>query len=193
MKMLNRNKAFGFVFFLLLAFVFSGCLKTPDTSPTTNYSSETEKVQVKSWLKQMVVKKQKVLSIPDHNGIDSTKIGTALYYVADTTKVGTGNLVKVGNTVTVKYTGMFLDGSVFDTSTTHGDGTFTFTVTSPTDPNSQVISGWQEAVVILKTGSSAAFLIPSAKAYGPGGYSIIPPYTPLIFIISVVDIKTNSL
>jgi FKBP-type peptidyl-prolyl cis-trans isomerase FkpA len=141
----------------------------------------------------MVVKKQKVVSIPNHDGIDSTKIGTALYYVVDTTKVGTGDLVKIGNTVTVKYTGMFLNGSVFDTSTSHGDGTFSFIVTNPTDPNNQVISGWQEAIVMLKKGSSAAFLIPSAKAYGPSGYSIIPPYSPLIFIIEVVSIKSNSL
>jgi len=193
MKMLNSKKVFGFVFFFLVALAFSGCLKNPDPTPTTTYTAETEKVQIKSWLKQMVINKQKVLSIPDHIGIDSTKIGTALYYIADTAKVGTGNLVQIGNTVTVKYTGMFLNGSVFDTSNSSLGGTFTFNVTSPTDPATKVISGWQEAIVVLKKGSSAAFLIPSAKAYGPGGYSIIPPYSSLIFIIEVVSIKTNSL
>jgi hypothetical protein len=193
MKLLNNEKVIGFVFFLLFALVFSGCLKTPDPTPTPTYTAETEKVQIKSWLKQMVVNKQKVLSIPDFNGIDSTKIGTALYYIADTAKVGTGNLVQIGNTVTVKYTGMFLNGNVFDASTSSPTGTFTFTVTSPIDPNSHVISGWQEAIVLLKKGSAAAFMIPSAKAYGPAGYSIIPQYSPLIFIIEVVSIKTDSL
>lgn len=41
----------------------------------------------------------------------------------------------------------------------------------------------------LNKGASAAFLIPSAKAYGTTGYRSIPPNTPLIFIIEVVDIK----
>lgn len=192
MKLLNNKKVIGFVFFLLFALVFSGCLKTPDPTPTPTYTAETEKVQIKSWLKQMVVNKQKVLSIPDFNGIDSTKIGTALYYIADTAKVGTGNLVQIGNTVTVKYTGMFLNGNVFDTSNSSLGGTFTFTVTNPTDPNSQVISGWQEAIVILKKGSAAAFIIPSAKAYGSSG-NRMTPYTPLLFYIEVVSIKTDSL
>jgi FKBP-type peptidyl-prolyl cis-trans isomerase len=79
---------------------------------------------------------------------------------------------------------MFLDGQVFDASAYHGDGTYTYK--HKTDP---LILGWEEGIEVLNKGASAAFLIPSAKAYGVRGQGSIPPNTPLIFIIEVVDIK----
>jgi peptidylprolyl isomerase len=67
---------------------------------------------------------------------------------------------KIGNTVKVHYTGKFEDGMVFDTST---DG----------DPlefrigESQVIPGFEEAVVGMNPGESKTVNIPVEKAYGP--------------------------
>jgi len=54
-----------------------------------------------------------------------------------------------------------------------------------------MIQGWEEGIEILSKGGSATFLIPSNKGYGPLGSEdrTIPPYTPLIFIIEVVNIK----
>jgi len=55
----------------------------------------------------------------------------------------------------------------------------------------RMIQGWEEGIEILSKGGSATFLIPSNKGYGPLGSEdrTIPPYTPLIFIIEVVNIK----
>lgn len=163
---------------ILLLFVVSmtSCLKDEE-DPYASYTPEREASMIQSWRTQM--KKNKV--DVDSFMVDTTKI----YFVLDTTKVGTGPNVKTGDKLTVKYTGIFLNGITFDASNgynyTHKD----------TNPDNRMISGWEAAIERLNKGASAAFLIPSAKAYGAtGSYGgVIPPYTPLIFVIEVVDIK----
>lgn len=149
---------------LVLALVFvSGCKKYE-----APYSSEKEASQIKTWVGTMV--KNKI-------SVDSTSTG--LYYITD--KVGTNPLVQAGDTITVQYTGMFLDKTVFDSS-----ANYTYIHKAA---NQRMIPGWEEGIEHLGKGGSATFLIPSAEAYGSMGYSLIPPYTPLLFIIEVIDIK----
>jgi FKBP-type peptidyl-prolyl cis-trans isomerase len=157
-----------FALILFAGVIATGCNKNED--PYASYTPAREAALIKAWLEGMVEKKL---------NIDTTTTG--IYYVPD--KVGTGPTVKSGDKVTVKYTGMFLDGTVFDDSSYHG-GTMTYV--HKTDP---LIQGWEEGIEVLSKGGSAAFLIPSAKGYGASGYSTIPPYQPLIFIIEVVDIQ----
>ncbi len=155
---------------LFVGILATGCNKNED--PYAGYTPAREAALIKEWLDAMVEKKL---------NIDTTSTG--IYYVPD--KVGTGPKVQAGDKVTVKYTGMFLDGTVFDASAYHNDaGTMTYV--HKTDP---LIQGWEEGIEVLSKGGSAAFLIPSAKGYGASGYSTIPPYQPLIFIIEVVDIQ----
>lgn len=158
------------VFVLFAVAAVSSCKKS-DSS--TMYTPEREAGLISAWLDAQVVAKKNV---------DTTSTG--IYYIMD--KVGTGGTVKNGNTVTVKYTGMYTDGTIFDTSANHGDGNYTY-VDKGSD--SGMIEGWTEGIEVLKKGGSATFLIPSAKAYGSSGYSTIPPNSPLIFVIEVVDIK----
>jgi len=159
------------VLILFSVALIAGCKKTED--PYAGYTLEREQTMIKDWLATMVTNKK---------DIDTTSTG--LYYIVETE--GTGATVKAGNTVKVKYTGMFLDGSVFDASAYHGDGTMTYI---HKDSNTRMIQGWEEGIEILNKGARAAFLIPSAKGYGPTGNNTIPKNTPLIFIIEVVDIK----
>ena len=156
--------------FILFVGIMASCLKEED--PYAAYTPEREAAMVKEWLAAMTTKK---------NDIDT--IGTDIYYIVDTTKVGTGPTVKTGNSLTVKYTGMFLSGAVFDASQSYAY------IHKDTDPYKRMIKGWEEGIEVLKKGGSAAFLIPSAKAYGIKGSGSIPPNTPLIFIIEVLDIK----
>ena len=111
-----------------------------------------------------------------------SKTSSGINYIVE--KTGTGETVKTGNKVTVKYIGFFTTGEIFDASAYHGDGTFTYT--HKTD---KLISGWEEGIEAMQKGGRAAFLIPSAKGYGTSGSGSIPPYSPLIFVIEVVDIK----
>lgn len=157
--------------FILFVVFMASCKK--DEDPYAGYTPEREAALIKAWKASM--KSEKI-------ELDSTTTG--IYYIRDTTKIGTGPTVVTGNKLTVKYTGMFLDGQIFDSSSsykyTHKD----------TDPYKRMIPGWEEGIEFLKKGESAAFLIPSAQAYGvDGNKPIIPPYEPLIFIIEVVDIQ----
>jgi FKBP-type peptidyl-prolyl cis-trans isomerase len=81
---------------------------------------------------------------------------------------------------------MFMDGAIFDASSYRTPGTMTYI-----HKTNRMVQGWEEGIEVLSKGASAAFLVPSAKGYGVTGSEggIIPPNTPLIFIIEVVDIK----
>jgi len=168
--------------------VISGCKKDEDPYAYLNteiesyvveskvnssilYTSNGEKALIDEWLAAMTTNNQVI-----------SKTTSGINYIVE--KVGTGETVKSGKEVTVKYIGFFTTGEIFDASAYHGDGTFTYT--HKTD---DLISGWEEGIEVLQKGGRAAFLIPSAKGYGTSGSSSIPPYSPLIFVIEVVDIK----
>ena len=98
-----------------------------------------------------------------------------------TVKKGTGDKVEPLQTVKVHYTGRFVDGQVFDSSVERGEP-FTFTVGA-----GQVIPGWDATVSNMKVGDKVTVLIPSDLAYGEGTRGI-PPYTPLVFDIELLEV-----
>lgn len=98
-----------------------------------------------------------------------------------TVKKGTGDKVEPLQTVKVHYTGRFLDGQVFDSSVERGEP-FAFTVGA-----GQVIPGWDATVSNMKVGDKVTVLIPSDLAYGEGTRGI-PPYTPLVFDIELLEV-----
>jgi FKBP-type peptidyl-prolyl cis-trans isomerase FkpA len=157
-----------FVLVLFLSGLVSSCLKSEDTSSSN--TAATEAALIKSWKTKM-----KSTNI----AYDSTT--TKIFYVIDKTKVGSGPNVTTGKTVIVKYTGTFIDGTVFDSSEN-----FTYAHKSSSQ---RLIAGWEEGIELLNKGAKAVFLLPSSLAYGPYGYASIPGYSPLIFVIEVVDIK----
>ena len=95
-------------------------------------------------------------------------------------KKGSGDKVEPLQTVKVHYTGRFVDGTVFDSS--EGGEPFTFTVGA-----GQVIPGWDATVADMKVGDKVTVLIPSDLAYGEGRQGI-PPYSPLVFDIELLEI-----
>lgn len=109
-------------------------------------------------------------------GLTAQSTASGLHYII--TQEGTGPNPTIQSTVTVRYKGYFLDGSVFDQ--TQGTETTSFLLGG-------VIEGWQECVPLLKKGGKGTFWIPSALAYGPSGRGSIPPNTPLIFDIELVS------
>lgn len=164
------------VILLLFAAVMSSCLKETE-DPYASYTPEREANLIKSWRAQM--KKNKV-------ELDSFMVNDSkVYFALDTTKEGVGPNVKTGDKVTVKYTGMFLNGSIFDTS-----NSYTY-IHKDTDPDNRMIVGWEEGIEHLNKGASGAFMIPSSLAYGSARIqgSPIPPNSPLIFVIDVLNIQ----
>lgn len=98
-------------------------------------------------------------------------------------KVGTGKSPMPNDTVAVKYTGCLVNGEVFDSTDSHGGKPATFGV-------NQVIPGWTEALLSMKTGGKRKVIIPPAIGYGPNGNPPnIPPDATLVFEIELVSIE----
>lgn len=175
MKKLNTILKFSAVIFSVL--IMASCsLDKEEPLDFTPNTPEIEAQQIKTWLDTMKSRNNHVYTLMD--GTD-----TLLYYIK-MDSIGTGDVVKEGDKLTVKYIGMFLNGVSFDSSQR-----YTYFHKDP-DPNKRMIEGWEKGIELLKKGESYAFLLPSDQAYGSRGSSgVIPPYTPLIFVIEVLDIQ----
>ena len=99
-------------------------------------------------------------------------------------KEGKGTAAKTGDTVSVHYTGTLLSGKKFDSSLDRGEP-FEFKLGA-----GAVIKGWDDGVVGMKPGGKRKLTIPADKAYGKSGRPpTIPPNSPLVFEIELLDIK----
>lgn len=110
---------------------------------------------------------------------NAAKTAEGIYYTEN--KVGTGATPVDGQTVVVDYVGKFMDGKIFDQS--NGQP---FEVPLG---QSKVIPGWEIAIKTMKKGGKTTFIIPSNLAYGEQGGGPIPPNTPLVFDITLNEIK----
>jgi FKBP-type peptidyl-prolyl cis-trans isomerase FklB len=96
--------------------------------------------------------------------------------------VGKGKSPKATDTVTVNYKGTLIDGTEFDSSYKRGQPA-TFAVNG-------VITGWTEALQLMKEGSKWQMFIPSNLAYGErGAGGAIGPNAVLIFEVELISIK----
>ncbi|MBK6977054.1 MAG: FKBP-type peptidyl-prolyl cis-trans isomerase [Cytophagaceae bacterium] len=111
---------------------------------------------------------------------NAQKTVDGIYYVENT--VGTGATPVVGNLVNVQYVGKFLNGKVFDKSTP--ENPFEFPV-----GEGRVIAGWDKILMTMKKGGKTTVVIPSVLAYGEQGVGPIQPNTPLVFEITLNDVK----
>jgi len=86
--------------------------------------------------------------------------------------------------VRVNYTGTFLDGRPFDSSSEEGGAYI---------PLENVIPGWTEGLMLMSPGSVYKLYIPSKLAYGKDGIQgVIPSYSTLVFIVELIDIIEDS-
>jgi peptidylprolyl isomerase len=97
--------------------------------------------------------------------------------------IGSGRAAKVGDVVSVHYTGTFEDGTVFDSSRKR-DEPYRIVL-----GKSNVIAGWHEGIAGMKEGGKRNLIIPPDLAYGKQGRDGIPPNATLRFEIEVVKIK----
>ena len=88
-----------------------------------------------------------------------------------------------GNIVTVDYIGTLADGTKFD-STLDRKKPFKFRVEC-----GEVIKGWDQGIVQMSKGERSKMTIPPSLAYGTKGFpGLIPPNTPIVFEVSLLDV-----
>ncbi len=115
----------------------------------------------------------------ENDGKEVVTSDSGLKYIVLTP--GEGGSPKKGAKIKAHYTGKFVDGRVFDSSVQRGTP-IEFSVGVK-----QVIQGWDEALGSMKKGEKRVLIIPSDLAYGPSGRGPIPPNTPLVFEVELVD------
>jgi len=90
-----------------------------------------------------------------------------------------GNDVKpsLEDTVWVHYTGKFIDGTVFDGTSPDAEPV-SFTL-------NHVVSGWGEGLQLIGEGGKIKLFIPSKLGYGSQGGQGMPPYSTLLFDVTI--------
>lgn len=105
---------------------------------------------------------------------------SGMRYVIDS--VGTGTMPVIDDTVSVRYTGFFPGGGIFDSNTEGLPLQFVL-------GEGNIILGFEYAVMKLREGGSGTFFLPSRLAYGSTGAGPIPPYTIIGFEVELLDVN----
>lgn len=138
---------------------------------------------------------KKIETYVSTNKLSTEKTSSGLQYVF--TEKGNGALPKPTDTVVVNYTGYLTSGKVFDTSlqdVAQKNGIYNpmrvYEAAKFAIGVGQVIPGWDEGVLLAPVGSKFKLIIPSKLAYGEQGdmRGQIPPHSPLVFDIELIDI-----
>jgi FKBP-type peptidyl-prolyl cis-trans isomerase FklB len=110
-------------------------------------------------------------------GIQTTESGLQYLEV----KAGTGKTPGPSDTVRVHYRGTLIDGKEFDSSYRRGQ---------PIEfPVNGVISGWTEALQLMKEGAEWKLFIHPNLAYGArGAGGVIGPNAALIFDVELIKV-----
>ncbi|PTN06805.1 FKBP-type peptidyl-prolyl isomerase-like protein [Mangrovibacterium marinum] len=145
-----------------------------DDTEQVVYSPAKEAAEINSLIEELTA---------DGYDVDTTETGVYYTMLVE----GDGNYVQPGDSIGISYTGSFANGYSFDSSSNQEDGIWRYVPDHIT-----LIEGFSDAVSHLREGGSGKFIIPSALGYGPNGYYIIPPYTPLIFEIELVAIYPDD-
>ena len=142
---------------------------------------ENQRQQQEELTKLSGMEKPKIEAYIAENKITVKPTATGLYYI-EAVK-GKGPIAKAGDLVTVQYIGKLLDGTEFDSSYGRPDP-FKFVL-----GNNEVIPGWEEALLMMAKGGKAKLILPSSIAYGARNIGPIPPFSPLLFEVELVNIE----
>ena len=85
------------------------------------------------------------------------------------------------STVTVRYHGQLLDGTVFDSSFDNEDGS------EVTFPLANLITGWRRTIPLMEPGQRIQMFLPPAEGYGGRAVGSIPANSILMFSVELIS------
>ena len=127
--------------------------------------------------KQVNIDDSTILKFLSDKNITAQKHSSGIYYQILATGSGSMNY-NANTTISAKYTGRLLDGSVFDNG---GGQAISFKLGG-------VITGWQAGIPLIQKGGRIRLLIPSGLAYGCDGRDAIPKNAVLDFDIELINV-----
>lgn len=114
------------------------------------------------------------------SGIVASPTASGLYFLPIDS--GNGQEIITGDNLLVKYTGKYLNGTVFDETQGVKFFDYSYRVTS-------VIRGFEEGIGLMKHGGKASFIIPYQQAYKEQGSAGVFPYSTIIFDVELILIE----
>ena len=126
-----------------------------------------------------IVKEEGIAFLEKNKTKEGVTVESGLQY--EIIEEGEGPMPTLQDNVTTHYHGTLIDGTVFDSSVDRGEPV--------SFPVSGVISGWTEALQIMKVGSKWKLYVPSDLSYGERGSGPkIKPNSALIFEVQLIRI-----
>ena len=139
--------------------IFNGYLKKK-----SDYKAELNRVKGEKFLADNALKEN----------VDTTETGLQYTIVTE----GASEKVAVNDTVTVKYKGTLIDGTVFDEGEIPGH----------VSGSRGLITGFDEGIRLVGEGGKMTLYIPAELAYGERGNQAIAPNSTLIFDVEVLKV-----
>jgi FKBP-type peptidyl-prolyl cis-trans isomerase len=118
---------------------------------------------------------------------DVTILPSGLAYKV--TKPGTGAVPKLGQMVSINYTGALSTGQVFDSNAESGQPVEILLQVATAESPKGVIAGFVEGLQKVGVGGKITLYIPPALGYGEQMVPGIPPGSTLVFDVEVVGAK----
>lgn len=122
---------------------------------------------------------QQIQNHLDSTGIEMERTEDGLYY--SIIEEGEGEeYIGYKDQITFYYKGSFLDGNSFQAISKNDPLKFTV---------SQLIIGWQDALMMLKKGGRIHIIIPPQLGYADKSSDVIPANTILMYELEVLDVR----
>jgi FKBP-type peptidyl-prolyl cis-trans isomerase len=154
------KKVFFASLFGILLFVTNSCVKN---EVCKNKSVDSERASIAGYASA--------------NGIAGTEHSSGVCY--QIINAGSGPTPTGSSTVSVKYSGKLLNGSIFDNQT----------ATAVSVNLGQVIQGWKIGLPLIQKGGKIKLIIPSSLGYGCNGFGTVPANSILYFEIDLIDVN----
>jgi FKBP-type peptidyl-prolyl cis-trans isomerase FkpA len=127
--------------------------------------------------------------------ITAKPTSSGLYYIE--LRAGKGPRAEKGKSITVNYTAMLPSGQIIETSLKEVamkcgifDTLFDYKPMEFIEGDLSTIPGWEEGISYMRQGGKARLVVPSSLAYGDKGLEdMIPPYSPVIYDIEILEVK----
>jgi FKBP-type peptidyl-prolyl cis-trans isomerase FkpA len=151
-------KSISFLTMLFLLVVSMACNSKEDCSAPTKKAPDSEVQALEAYLTSV--------------GVTASKDPHGFYYTINVP--GGASKPTICSTISVKYTGRLMNGSIFDSST---GATFAL---------SNLITGWQQGIPYIGKGGKITLYLPPSLGYGSQASGSIPANSILIFDIELI-------
>lgn len=177
-----KIKLYSFLSLLIGSITLVSCIDTEETSEAIFLE---DKAEIEAYLDTTTI-----VNVKEY------KDQANAYYIIWQELSNSKDSVFVGDTVVVHYTGKFLSGQVFDTSIEQVakdnglyDSNYNYPPLSFKVGTFSVLTAFEFGIRQMETGDKATIIMPSELGYGRNGQGPVPPNTPLVFEVELMEVK----